>query len=217
MRPLSELNLPAESALPMVREWIAASPVACEILPPHADHDRILHALQVTTRSSMGVITFETGGLLVQHGWLRILGSGHPVLTRNIVDWNAGRAGGFMLIADDVVGGFFAVNGGAFGADMGDVYYWAPDTLEWEPLGVGYSDFVRWSVSEKLDEFYKDLRWPSWQAEIAAVGSDECFSFYPFLWTAEGSMTGSRRHLVTSDEQYRLNVDLVTQLSGSAT
>jgi len=35
-----------------------------------------LVAVQVTTRSPMGAIIYETGGILVDHGWIRILGSG---------------------------------------------------------------------------------------------------------------------------------------------
>ncbi len=212
MRPLSELICPQDSALPLVREWIAASPFACEILPPHAERDRVLSALQVTTRSTMGALAWETGGLLVQDGWLRILGSGHAKLSRNIVDWNAGRSSGLLLIADDVAGGFFAVNGGALGSETGTVHYLEPDTLDWFALGLGYSDFVQWALSKNLDEFYAGLRWRDWQSDLAAVGGDACFTFYPFLWTAEGSTHSSNRRVITADEQYRLNLDLMNQL-----
>ncbi len=67
---------------------------------------------QVSVRSTLGAIVYETGGLLIDHGWLRILGSGHPRLPRTLPGWNRGRTGssegnsGFYLVADDVVGGF---------------------------------------------------------------------------------------------------------------
>jgi len=36
-------------------------------------------------------------------------------------------------------GGFFAVNGGAFGGKAGNVFYYAPDSGEWEDTQLGYS------------------------------------------------------------------------------
>ncbi|MBK9577976.1 MAG: DUF2625 family protein [Fibrobacteres bacterium] len=86
--------------------------------------------LQVTTRSPMGAIVYETGGILVDHGWLRILGSGHPRLDRGLFGWNQGRTihkpgepPSHLLIADDLLGGYFAVNAGGLGTKMGKVHY----------------------------------------------------------------------------------------------
>ena len=213
MRPLSDLLLPHDSAIPLVREWLAQSPSTCALLPPSAERDRILHSLQVTTRSTMGAVAWETGGLLIQNGWLRVLGSGHPNLARNIVDWNAGRSSGFLLIADDVVGGFFAINGGFLGPEVGEVFYWAPDTLVWESMGVGYSDFLQWACSDKLNLFYSSFRWPGWQQDIANLHSGECFNFFQTLWSGDGSVQVSSRRAITVDEQYRLNLDLAAQLA----
>jgi hypothetical protein len=40
----------------------------------------------------MGAIIYETGGLLVDNGWIRILGSGHKKLDRNLPEWNKGKS-----------------------------------------------------------------------------------------------------------------------------
>ena len=149
--------------------------------------------MQVTTRSTIGAVAFETGGILVDHGWLRFLGSGHPRLTRTLPGWNRERSSGFYLVADDAVGGFFALNAGAFGDDAGNIYYWAPDRLDWEDLQVGYTDFFHWSLTKRLAEFYGDLRWPTWKDDLAGLSGDRCFAFYPFLWTKEGSVKKSDR------------------------
>ena len=85
----------------------------------------------------------NTPGILIDHGWLRVLGAGgHPRFGRSLPDWNEGRSDGFYLIADDAVGGFFALNGSALGEDFNQVYYFAPDSLRWEACKLGYSDFV---------------------------------------------------------------------------
>jgi hypothetical protein len=77
------------------------------------DRCEALIVTQVTTRSPMGAVVYETGGLLIDHGWIRVLGSGHPRLPQSLPDWNQGRTRraneeilGFYLIADDVLGAF---------------------------------------------------------------------------------------------------------------
>ena len=48
-----------------------------KILPKdqkRAEHE--LFFLQVIIRSPMGAIIYETGGILIDNGWIRILGSG---------------------------------------------------------------------------------------------------------------------------------------------
>ncbi|WP_079364313.1 DUF2625 domain-containing protein [Hydrogenophaga sp. H7] len=207
MRTLEELVNREEPAMPLVFQWIAQSAWRVEVLNPSEERGDVLTDLQVTTRSPMGAIAYETGGIFIDHGWLRILGSGHPKLPRNIVDWNSNRSSGHLLVADDVIGGFFSINGGALGDDRGSVYYWAPDTLRWEPLGLGYSDFLAWALSDKLAVFYEGFRWPKWEAEAEQVKGDQCFNFYPFLWTEQGSVGSSSRKLISVAEQYAFNAD----------
>lgn len=216
MRALHELLNHAESALPLITAWARDAELPVELLPPSAACDAVLLALQVTTRSPLGAMAHGTGGVLVDGGWLRLLGSGHPRLSRDLAAWNQSRGDGFLLVGDDAVGGFFAINGGSLGDDTGALYYWAPDTLRWEALEIGYSDFVEWALSERLGQFYQDLRWDGWQRELPQLGADQCMSFYPFLWTAEGSINGSSRRAVPLDEHYRLNLELAQKLDAPA-
>ncbi|MEC5387909.1 DUF2625 family protein [Uliginosibacterium sp. H3] len=212
MRDLHELIDTTDSAITVVRECLESSENQYEVLPPSGRRDDVLLDLQVSTRSTLGAVAYETGGILIDHGWLRILGSGSTRLTRDLAAWNKARADGFVLIADDAVGGFFAINSNGLGDDAGAIYYWAPDTLEWEPLGAGYTDFLCWALTAQLGAFYENLRWPGWQAAMQDVSPDECFSFYPFLWTSEGSVTSSLRKAISAAEQYAFNGDMLRQL-----
>jgi hypothetical protein len=92
-RPLHELLNTDEPAWPLVRSWLGEATNYVEALPP-SDPARAeaLLATQVTTRSPLGAVIYETGGLLVDHGWLRVLGSGHPRLPRTLPAWNLGRS-----------------------------------------------------------------------------------------------------------------------------
>jgi Protein of unknown function DUF2625 len=143
--------------------------------------------VQVTTRSPMGALVYETGGLLIDHGWIRVLGSGHPRLNRSLPAWNEGKTtaqpgGSFLLVADDVLGGFFALNGGALGPDLGQLYYFAPDRLAWEPLGLSYSDFLNFCFNGDLDKFYEGQRWKNWAADVRRLDGNQGLCFVPFLW-----------------------------------
>jgi len=194
-RTLQELLTTDKPAWPLVHSCIQAAKNQIEALPPDdAKKDQALLDTQVTLRSPLGAVVYNTGGILVDHGWLRFPGSGNPRFSRSLPEWNRGRTTndrgkprGFWLVADDVVGGFFALNGGAFHGEKGEIFYYAPDTLRWEPLnGLGYGEFLAWSFSPALAKFYESMRWTGWQSEVAGLSGDQAFSIYPFLWTKEG-------------------------------
>ena len=155
-RTLGQLINTEEPGWRLVHEWLSAAAVPVEILPAAlATREQALLETQVTTRSPMGAIVYECAGIMVDHGWLRILGAGgHPRLQRSSPGWNQGRSHGYYLVADDVMGGFFAINGGGLGSDPGKMYYFAPDRLEWEARDT-YSDFIRWCVTDKLALHYE--------------------------------------------------------------
>ncbi len=165
-----------------------------EILPADSAKAReAIYQTQVTTHSLMGAIIYFSGGILIDDGWIRILGSGSNKLDRSLPQWNKGKSYNllgeqpkFLLVADDVVGGFFAINGGSFGKDLGMIYYLAPDDLKWEPLHISYSDFIDFCLVGNMDQFYNGLRWADWKNDMAQVDGNKGFSIYPYPWTREG-------------------------------
>ena len=148
-----------------------------------------LLALQVTTRSVLGGLAWHSGGVLLDHGWLRLLGGASVVGAPDLVSVKGpmhGRAdfSDYVAVAVDVVGGCFAINGGALPGPLGEVAYFAPDTLQWQPLGLSHRDWVHWALTGPTDEFYADLRWPGWQDESSQVPPASLLSTFPFLWSA---------------------------------
>jgi len=212
MKLLHELIATNDSAMPIVREWVSRAVRPVEILEPSGSRNDVLVQTQVTTRSPMGAVAHDTGGMLIDHGWLRVLGSGHPRLTRTLPGWNANRRHGFYLIADDVVGGFFALNGGALGNDLKNLYYFAPDTLRWEALNIGYSAFLEWTCVGEYDLFCQNLRWSGWEADVAKVQGDRCLMTWPPLWTKEGQGRSARRAEIPVDEAWGFQMDFRRQL-----
>ena len=214
-RPLTELINIQDPGWTLVQGWVASAKNKVQVLPKTAARaDSALLAAQVTTRSPMGAVVYETGGILVDDGWLRILGSGSPALKRDLMGWNKDKQKGLLLVADDALGGFFALNGGAFGQNtLGKIYYLSPDNLEWEPLDKGYSDFLVFCFSGNLDKFYNRMRWKNWQREIATLNSNQGIACYPFLFTEEGkNINKVLRKPVPIQELWIFNNDMRQQL-----
>ncbi len=195
LKSLDQLINKQEPAWEVVSEGIKVATNLVEVLPKdHSRADSALYQTQVTTRSMMGAVVYETGGILIDHGWIRILGSGHKKLNRSLMDWNKGKSFNylgetlsFLLIADDVLGGFFAINAGGIDEEgIGKVFYFAPDNLVWEPTEMNYSDFLSFCFTSDLNLFYEGYRWTNWKNEIEALDGNWGMSIFPFLWSKEG-------------------------------
>ena len=221
MRPIEELINTKESGWDLVLDWMSEATNELEVLDGTLMNGRTaLYQTQVTVKSPMGAIIFHTGGILVDQGWVRILGSGTEQMIRSLPDWNRGKTFSefgdpvpFLLVGDDAIGGFFALNNGGLGDDLGMIYYFSPDTLDWEPLGVTYSTFIYWTFTGDLDDFYLGLRWNNWRQEVKKMGPDRIMSFYPFLWMAAENFEDRRRTDVPVEEAWNLQMDVRDQLS----
>ena len=222
MRTLEELINKEEPGWDLVQEWLQEAINSYEVLPRDAKRaeTELLNA-QITTRSPMGAILYETGGILINKGWIRILGSGCERLDRGMFQWNKGKTfenygepPAYLLVADDILGGLFAINGGAFGQEgLGQMYYLAPDTLSWEPMNCGYSEFVSWTLGGDIHMFYEPFYWDGWQEEVSKLNGNQVFSFFPFLWTKEGQQIEAvSRKVVPIEESYHLTMDMQRQL-----
>ena len=214
MQPAEEL-ISKDPAWPLIRKWVDSAKNKVEVL--EADPVRAKEALyqsQTSTYSTLGSVIYSTGGILVDQGWIRILGSGHTRLNRSVANWNKGKTiqdygdkAGYLLIADDAVGGFFAINYGGLGKDLKNVYYLAPNSLNWESLGAGYGEFILFCFDSDLNKFYEGLRWKSWDKFISKLDGNQVYSFYPYLWSAEGKdINKVSKKLIPVEEQYLFNL-----------
>ena len=215
MQSIEELVNKKDPAWPLVQKWIDSAKNKIEILEvDSARAKETLYNAQVSTYSTLGGVIYNTGGIMIDNGWIRILGSGSAKITRNIADWNKGKTikefgdkPEYLLIADDAAGGFFAINYGAFGKDLKNIYYLAPNSLNWEPLNVGYGEFILFCFDSDLEKFYKGLRWNSWSQYIGNLEGDKSYSFRPYLWAKEGTdVNKCTRKLVGTEELFLFNL-----------
>ena len=198
-------------------EAIARASGRVVVLPREAPAaEACLERLQVTTRSALGALAYETGGLLIDAGWLRLFGAGSATLTRPLGAWNDALGidvADLLVFGDDVVGGLFAINGGALGPARGSVFYFAPDELAWIDLERGHGAFVEWAMTGDLAMFYKHLRWPGWEQECAALAADQALSLYPPPWSQEGKdVARVSRRPVSALELWQAQLEMARQL-----
>jgi Protein of unknown function DUF2625 len=209
----------SDSAWPLVQQWLASAQHSVEVLKGGRESgEAILHRFGITSRSAMGAVALETGGILFDHGWLRFLGSGAERMRGNLLNWNMTSAdepllAGALLVAHDVMGGFFAVNGGAFPGESGRIFYMAPDTLQWEGLDLSYSGLLHWGATGDLAAFYESMRWPGWEEEVSQLSGDQGISVYPFLWANADIPPAERsRRPVPLTELWRMQQEIARQI-----
>jgi hypothetical protein len=215
MRALSELLDQMEPALPLLQSWIddPAGNGASLLPPDEAVRATTLLGLQVTTRSMLGTIAYETGGISVADGVLRLLGSGGSrSLLRTAEVAGCPLDGSYpdlIVVADDVLGGLFALNGGRFGASgKGEVFHLAADDTVWVPLGVGHTDFVAWCLTGELTQVYGPLTDLAEFKALPRPAFDATYSFYPFLWTKEAKDGRPSVRVVSAEESLKFRLDL---------
>lgn len=225
MQSLDELVNTTDPAWPLVLKWIDSAKNKVEVLKvDSAQAKEALLNTQVSTYTTLGAVIYNTGGIMVDQGWLRILGSGSTKLNRSVPGWNKGKTikeygdqPAYLLVADDAAGGFFAINYGAFGKDLKSIYYLGPNSLKWEALELGYTEFIRFCFDGDLTDFYKGLRWSTWNQFIAKLDGNKSYSFYPYLWTTEGmDIEKCSRKLVPTEELFKFNINKQKELEAKA-
>lgn len=173
-----------------------------EVLEPIPDKTSIIKAKwEIPDDTLLGVIVYRTGGIVFDN-WIRLIGSGE----RDISSWNDILGiEDYIVVADDVLGGLFGLN-----MKDNSIHYFAPDTLEWEDMGMTYSQLIQWLVECDIDKFYELFRWNNWAEEIKNISFTNGIAFYPFLWArAEGER---HREITPLKEIVLLSFDMKRQL-----
>jgi hypothetical protein len=193
-RPSSDLAAVTDPAWPLVSHWMQSSPFAVQSLGVSRDVGlNVLYRLQVTASSVLGALALNSGGLLADSGWFRILGGGGEGLpdlatANHLPDdpTTADGSKGFLLVGFDVLGGRFAIDAGGLGVSPGEVCYFGPDALTWEGLGGGHTEFVHAALTGGLTDTFSALRWAEWEKDTSPLSPATGLSLYPPPFTREG-------------------------------
>ncbi len=231
MHELNELINVDDPAWPELQELFAASVAPLEVLPVNdAEGRRSLLQTQVTARSALGSLVLNSGGMVVDGGWVRVFGGGSGSDDRDLpslaqvnrfpADFDpAWSPSAGLVVGHDVLGGVFALNGhdpAAAGRPgvPGQMAYFAPDTLSWEEMEMGHSAWLSWLLSGRLKTFYDGLRWPGWREDVAILKFTQGITVYPFLWSKEAhaDLAATSRRPVPMREVLGVAADFARQM-----
>lgn len=219
-RSVEELVNVDDPAWPAISALVEKGPTAAVLDVDPQQARKVLECLQVTARSYLGALALNTGGILADGGWFRLLGGGSDKLadlaTVNHLNEATDSPPPFLLVGFDALGGRFAVDGGGLGIGAGEVCYFGPDTLSWGGLGGGHAEFVTAAITGELSQSFASLRWPRWEVEVEALRPDQGLSIWPPPFSAEGQdLSGTTRRPVPISELFDFYDDAAGQLGAA--
>jgi uncharacterized protein DUF2625 len=196
-----------ESAWAQIMERVRVAPYPVRVLAADPGRARAcLARLEISERSWLGALVANSAGLVIDHGWLRVLGSGTDLLPDVVTE--SRPQDGLVVVAYDVLGGHF-IWAAATPAKRPTIHYFGPDTLDYTDLDLGYAEWLQAMLGGATTDFYRDLRWHGWQVESASTALDQGIHLFPPPSTVEGKdlNTVSRRAISLKE--------LVSYYSGS--
>ena len=180
--------------------------------------ERIVKLLSLNENTSLAKVILNSAGMIVNN-CIRILGQGNDNI-QSIENVNVVKTGlptrieGMLIVGLDIFGGVFAMNTIEIDNSIGDIYYFAPDTLDWESMGVKYSQFLAWALSKNIDEFYQSMQWNGWNEIAKQADFNQAILVYPFLWSKEVNINTATKNIVPFDELFALNMKYRNQFFG---
>ena len=142
----------------------------------------------------------NSGGIIIDN-WIRIYGCGDINVVEKNKLYNKDNNMD-IIVGEDVLGGLFALKD-----DF--IYYFAPDTNEWENLNIYYTQFLDWIVNnnQSINKFYELFRWNKWEEDCKKLKLTEGVSFYPLL-NFKCNINERSRRIISIDELIRFNMKI---------
>ena len=174
------------------------------------EYGNILEKMGVNENSALGQIIIKTAGIIVENT-IRVYANGNDLDMRNIYHFNLELeqylGNQRLVIADDIFGGLFALNKEAFQSTKEEIWYFAPDTLEWENLEINYKEFIDWISRNSLNEFYSAFKWSDYYKDVKDIKFNQGILVYPFLWSNECNIETAEKKIVPFSELITLNLE----------
>ncbi|MDR0838411.1 MAG: DUF2625 domain-containing protein [Oscillospiraceae bacterium] len=172
-----------------VQAWISSSPLRVSVVPRRGKRNNCEETLGISETTVLGTITNYTGGIVCCDGTLRMFGGdneyGRSVADiNNLEDFRPRTLPGLLLIADDIYGGLFGINCGAFTENSGGVYYIPPEKCACEALDMVHSQFVEWCLTRDIRRFFETPRSMLSACGVTSAQFNMTIDASPPLWMA---------------------------------
>lgn len=115
-----------------------------------------------------------------------------------------------LLVAYDVFGGLFVVKDYQAGGNQ--IWYFAPDTMDWENLKITYQNFIEWVCTNEISLFYADFPTEYVRQSFVRIEDDDVLHIYPYLWSKEYKNVNPSINVISFRELFELNQDIYRQL-----
>lgn len=176
----------------------------------------IIDELKINEFSVLGNIIKHFSSINI-NSYLRLLGGNNNA--NNILSFNKEikliYPGNKLVVANDIWGGIFAINNGDFDGEFRNIWYFAPDELQWINLNINYSQFISWICSDKINIFYKNFIWENMNSIIDNISENQAILIYPFLWSKECNIEKADKSIVNLIELIELNARYQKKFFGS--
>ena len=179
-----------------------------------------IETMGIARNSVLGVVVLYTEGIYIDN-WSRVIGQ-RGKHHNGIIEYNSEQMHGnsdcltgMVVVAQDIVGGIFAINKSKFSEGHKKIWYFAPDTLEWECLDMNYAEYLAWLVQGDTNAFYDSMRWQGWEKDCEDVGFDKSFLIYPFLWSKECDLSTATKKIIPCKELININFDYAKKWTAS--
>jgi len=194
------------SKLEMILKCFSESTTEIQVLPANEKNVCSLNDyIDYNKNSSFGIVLSHTGGVVID-SWLRIYGCGDiDFVQRNKLL----KEYGMMIIAEDILGGLFGLE------NSGEMFYFAPDRLEWETMKIDYPSFLNWACEkERVDLFYDIFRFDNWEETAKSLSFKQGITHFPFLWTSDNGVDRNRE-IVPIEEMFMMQLNLSKTINNS--
>ncbi len=174
---------------------------------------KILDCVNIDYDSFMGQLILNISNISI-NGYFRVL-SGDEKDILNIFEFNkqldAELYEGKLVIAYDIWGGLFAVEKYNIN-DNSNLWYFAPDQLEWEEMEITYLDFLLWVCDEDFNMFHSSFTWAGMESEICDIKEYQGVLVYPYLWSQECDIETASKKFISILEIIQLNADMYKKI-----
>lgn len=107
----------------------------------------------------------------------------------------------YKVVGMDLFGGTFLLN------IEENIFYFAPDTLEFENLELNYIEFVDWTKNGNIAGFYESFFWDGWESYAEQADESQGISIYPPMWSKEYNAQSASRRIVPLKELFDINLE----------
>ena len=144
------------------------------------------------------------------NGYLHIYGSNIEAINKVVKEFYPGNK---IVVATDIFGGIFAISNGDFEGEKVCIWYYAPDTLQWENLNIDYEHFLQWVLCDDFEQFYISFCWDGIENTLNTIGENQAVLIYPYLWSEECDINTATKKLISFSELVKINAEYEKQMS----